>query len=301
MKTRRWMFMVAAVISFIAAAETRMNAANFATLGNATNFVLLSTGGSVILGSTDVDNVLVTGGEVGGQLVNLVGNTNIQNDAISAKLNANPAIRLANTATVTGECVTDSGLISLLTPSNTCGSYDATGTNALLTLYANAVKDVTNFSAFVANQTPNQAPGDVIIATGGSGTITTSVPGGLTVVVINDLEVGATGGNGTLTISGGPNDRILFNIFGSVFMYNNSAILLSGGITANNVVFNVVCTGASVEGSGTVIYNGTIVALGRRCDLGNSITVNGAVICGADISDGGGTSTINYLPATGVF
>jgi len=255
-------------------------------LGAASGFSVLSTGGSPTLGGTTVN-----GGNVAGVMVNLAASS-VSSNALGT-LNSGIAIVMSNASSVAGTCITGGGSIVLKTGS-TCAAQDTTGTNPLLSTYATASSNARLFSNQAQNLTPNQAFGSFIVPTSGSANLFTSVAGGTTVVTMADLIVGQTGGNATLTINGAASDYILINIFGDFFLYPNSSILLAGGIPASHVVFNVVCSGSSVEGSGTTIYNGTIVAMGRRCDLG-STTLNGQVICGADV-DTNPVSTINFIP-----
>src|SRR4029077_402760 len=131
----------------------------------------------------------VNGGEVGAQAVTLSGGSNLANDAVSALLNATPGIAASSFSSVAGQCVTDNGTISLVTFS-TCGSQDATGTNALLTTYANAVSDARLFANAVAARTPTLSFGAIDIPPLGNFTVNTNVPGGTTVVSTFQLRVG---------------------------------------------------------------------------------------------------------------
>jgi len=260
-------------------------------LGAASSFSVLSVGGSPILGGTAVN-----GGVVAGTMVNLAASS-VSSDAL-ATLKSGVAIVMSNSSSVAGTCITGGGSIVLKSKSK-CKSKDITGTNALLGTFLTASSNAEAFSFQAQNLTPNQSFGSFIVPTSGSANLFTSVAGGTTVVTMADLIIGQTGGSATLTINGGASDYILINIYGDFFIYGNSAILLAGGIPASHVVFNVICSGSSVEASGrtslgaATVLNGTIVALGRRCDLG-STTVNGQLIC-SDI-DTSPVSTINFIP-----
>ena len=81
----------------------------------------------------------------------------------------------------------------------------------------------------------------------------------------------------TLTITGGANDYFIFNV-GGAFIATDSSILLSGGITADHVLFNVLGTdtmGENISATSTVL-NGTYYSAANIHITGGTIT--GALI-----------------------
>lgn len=80
--------------------------------------------------------------------------------------------------------------------------------------------------------------------------------------------------NQTLTVTGGPNDYIIINV-GGILSATNSSILLSGGIPADHVLFNVAGT-EGITGNDSVL-NGTFYGPSTTNNF-NSGTINGAFI-----------------------
>lgn len=67
----------------------------------------------------------------------------------------------------------------------------------------------------------------------------------------------------TLTITGGASDRFILNVSGE-FDFHQSQIVLQGGITANNVLFNVLGPGDPVTvGHGKSVFLGDLLAVDR--------------------------------------
>lgn len=90
--------------------------------------------------------------------------------------------------------------------------------------------------------------------------------------LINDLIL--VGGD-TLTVTGGLNDYFVFNIFGGAKLGSGANILLKGGVTAENVIFNFVAnpTSHSFELGGANI-SGTFLSAGRSFVIGDGATLN---------------------------
>jgi hypothetical protein len=79
----------------------------------------------------------------------------------------------------------------------------------------------------------------------------------------------------TLTVTGGVDDSFVFNIFGAAQLGSGANILLQGGISAQNVVFNFIANSAahSFEIGGANI-SGTFLSSGRSFILGDGATLN---------------------------
>ena len=104
---------------------------------------------------------------------------------------------------------------------------------------------------------------------------------GTGVYYLNSLSLGS---GAVLTLSGNATDQFVFNI-SSTFMLNGGKILLTGGLTAANVLFNFTGTNdvsiSSASGASSELH-GIILALNARIQV--SSLVIGEIIGGKDIS-----------------
>ena len=161
-----------------------------------------------------------------------------------------------------------SGTIASTTVSSAAG-------NATL---ATAASNATTASANLAGLTPNQTFAAVIAT---STTINATVPGENVV----NLLLGINLGNGTtLTLNGSASQSFVINIPAGGITLGSASILLTGGLTPANVIFNV--TGGqnvSLNGAGGVI-NGIVMDLAGMVSLTNNNTIFGEVISGTSIS-----------------
>lgn len=109
----------------------------------------------------------------------------------------------------------------------------------------------------------------------------------------------------TLTISGSSNAFVILNIGtsslpGDLALCDGSKVLLTGGITSDRVVFNVLGRGSSIRLGHYSTFNGTILALQREFTAreGNSsqrTEINGAVLVGREVEIGDYVD-INFYP-----
>jgi hypothetical protein len=90
--------------------------------------------------------------------------------------------------------------------------------------------------------------------------------------LINDLLLA---GGDTLTVLGSVHDYFVFNIFGHAKLGSGANILLSGGVAAENVIFNFVANpvAQSFELGGANI-SGTFLSSGRTFIIGDGATLN---------------------------
>lgn len=121
--------------------------------------------------------------------------------------------------------------------------------------------------------------------------VTVAVSGGTT----HQYSVGNVLVNGgTLTISGSASDVVVFNISGTVKFQSVSnqplpTVYLTGGITSDHVLWNILSTGNNFSSSGNHATNqvyGTFLDLNGNINL-NEITVNGRIF--------GGDSTVSLV------
>jgi hypothetical protein len=95
-----------------------------------------------------------------------------------------------------------------------------------------------------------------------------------------------------LTISGNANQVFVINVTGnSGNVINLSNITLTGGVTANHVLFNVTGSGNINLGNGVV--NGTFLDTGS-----GSVTLNGTAVTGGIIAGSGGMTVANSATIT---
>jgi uncharacterized lipoprotein NlpE involved in copper resistance len=82
----------------------------------------------------------------------------------------------------------------------------------------------------------------------------------------------------TLTLSGGANDTFVFNVTGA-FHFARSTMVLTGGVTANHVLFNFPTAGGEIDLSRRAsVIDGTFLAPQRTVRYHNAGSFNGAVI-----------------------
>jgi fibronectin-binding autotransporter adhesin len=201
---------------------------------------------------------------------------------------------LWNGPTITGNVYEASGVSG----TNTAHVSGTTTTNySLTTAVSNAQSASSSAAALTA--TTSVSGGDIDV-NNASESVTVNATGAQTVLDVSSITL--NGGN--LTLHGTANDVFIVNITGSGGLVTDGAsnILLTGGLTAYNVLFNVETaggTGVTIQSSTPAVINGTILALNTGVQV-NDDTLNGALIAGFgsssnkySINDNGGF-TINY-------
>lgn len=299
-----------------------------ADLGSAKSFVVLSSRGTVVFqnrdnvskatfpGSVTCPNAAGCTMRIGGKTI-LMGRGNatapdqvagdlIASATASQGLNCSglkpgtTAICLGNTSSIAGACVTGGGGVSNPTD---CATVDTSGTNPeVANLLPKAGPDAAAFSAFLAALTPTQTLQAISVASGGSYTITANA--GLNVISVPSIVIGS---GAQFSIAGSSGAQVVINIGSSVtpgaLIQNfSSSVLLAGGITADNVVFNVLGGNGTqlVQLGNTVTFNGTILAPQQGLVLGDGATsqptvINGALLFGNNVAIGNNV-TLNFFP-----
>jgi hypothetical protein len=225
---------------------TRPSLANGLDLGFLTNYAVVDLGSGTTFGW----NVPVTGNM-------LLGNSVTANFAGGASLSGT----LTTDSTVQG-----TGTFSHISPSPTMSSVSTTVTQADLAT-AQAV------STYAAGLTPNQTFTSPV----STATTLTGVAG-LNVFDFNSIH------NAALTISGPANATFVINVSGSY--QTNVSMILSGGVTASDILFNFTGT------SGQVLNTS-----GASCtDNGKT---NGACLYGTFLATDGGQFQFSNLDLTG--
>lgn len=153
---------------------------------------------------------------------------------------------------------------------------------------ANALLDEARADALAAASAASDLLGNAIadITTN----FTLAAPGVYDLAKI-DLNSGET-----LTLSGGANDYFVFNISGQLKLNSDSHVVLSGGLTWDNVLFNI-------EGTSDVSINGSSITGIILSPYAKGVFVNidgllvGEFIGGNDISFASGARIVNnYAP-----
>lgn len=137
--------------------------------------------------------------------------------------------------------------------------------------------DVLNLSAQIAGLAPTQTFADIT-----NTTTITGAPGQSVADVISVNSINLTKKNLTLVGNNTGTDVFLINVTSptALFVLNNAKVLLSGGLTANRVVFNFPDGGGSLQvykASSTPVMNGMLLAPQRDIVIDNP-PVLGSVI-----------------------
>jgi choice-of-anchor A domain-containing protein len=311
-------------------AISAINASAASDLGAAKGFAVLSSGGDVSLKNrVNIASVSVSGsvacpgavgclGNVGGTTV-LMGRGNasapdtVSGDVIGSAgppqgLNCagNPpgttSICLGNDSEIAGQCITGGGAVS--SPSECAAGTDTTGTNPeLTTTYAQAGNDAATFSASLAGLTATQTLSAITLGSHGSATI--SGGAGINVIAVPSIT---TGTKATITINAGATEFVIVNVgtttdAGSLQLGNGVQVVLSGGITPDHVIFNLIGAGTTAQLGNDTVFNGTILAPQGQFTSGDGNTpspviINGSLLFGGSISIGNNTN-LNFYPYAG--
>jgi len=213
------------------------------------------------------------------------------------------AICLGNDSEVAGQCATGGGAID--DPSECSLGADVSGANAdVTTLMPQANSTIVSFSASVAALAATQTLPE--IALGSRGTASISTTPGVNVISIPAITTGA---NSTITITAGPTDTVMINVgsssaSGSIQLGNGASVVLSGGITPDRVLFNLVGSSTTVQLGNNTVFNGTIVAAQGQFTSGdgntpNPVLINGSLLFGGSVTLGNNTN-LNFYPFVGV-
>jgi hypothetical protein len=258
------------------------------TLGDAAGFLIVSTGGDTKVGNVTLINPTVPpAGDIGGITDTfgsnvVVNNSTIQGDVIAAS-NTGVGISLGNYTKVKGVSITNGSTV--FKGIGAVSATDTTGTNPKLALLAGAGSDASTFSAEVASLPVDQTLAAINVPASHSQTISAG-PNPVTVIDTPSITLG---GSATLKIDGAAGQIVVVNVTGGALILGPGfKITLTGGITADSVVFNVEGLSGSpaLVGGASSIFNGTLVASGRAGQVNTGATVNGQLIFGGDVTVG---------------
>jgi choice-of-anchor A domain-containing protein len=165
-------------------------------------------------------------------------------------------------------------------PANTVGSRDL----------SQAITDAMAANQAAAALTATQMFGTLDITN--AQTITGN--GGLNVIDLNSLKLH---GSGTLTLSGSASDFFVFNITGSYSQSGPSSVLLSGGVLAQNVLWNFIGSGqgAQIATGMNGVAQGTFLSPFRDFSITDT-TLFGSVIADGDLKIGSQALVIQPVP-----
>jgi hypothetical protein len=167
-------------------------------------------------------------------------------------------------------------------------------------ILSTAASDASTASTNLAGLANTQTPPSQIINS------TTTIVGVAGRNVINIQQINLSGGM-SLTLSGPPGASWVVNITGNgnsggITLMDAAQLLVAGGVTPANVIYNVVPSGllrgANVTTSGNgVVYDGIIMDLFGD-EMFNAATVNGEAISNGNIafSNGGGVEVVATVP-----
>ncbi|HKV53810.1 MAG TPA: hypothetical protein VJN94_04130 [Candidatus Binataceae bacterium] len=200
---------------------------------------------------------------------------------------------------VVGQCATDGGPI---TQTNACAGGESTdGTSPILAIpgpLLNATVDEQCYDDTLACLTPTATLPAINLAYKQSQTISTMVPGGLTIVSVPKISLGASA---TLVLSGGSNDQLILETPGPIQLGTSARIVLGGGLSAGNVFITATIDPTLMPASNSranLGANSTVEAEFHSeggCAVGANVALNGALICDFGTNDGSGLN-VYHIP-----
>jgi choice-of-anchor A domain-containing protein len=211
-------------------------------------------------------------------------------------------ICLGNDSEIAGTCITGGGAVS--SPGECALGTDTSGTNPQLTNgLMQAGADASTFSASLAGMPGTQTLAAITLGTRGSFTISGS--GGVNVISVPSIT---TGTKSTITINAGSSEVVIINVGtsadpGSLQLGNGASVVLSGGITPDRVIFNLLGAGTTAQLGNNTVFNGTILAPQGQFTSGdgdtvNPVLINGALLFGGSVAIGNNTN-LNFFPFAG--
>jgi len=107
-------------------------------------------------------------------------------------------------------------------------------------------------------------------------------PGETVVMHLQDLRMGA---NSVLTLDGAADTNYVIKIRNGLSLSGNAQIVLSGGLTWNDVTFKLHGRGEAVELHGTSTLQGTVMARKRAVRVRNQAIIYGDAVGWVSLSD----------------
>jgi choice-of-anchor A domain-containing protein len=157
---------------------------------------------------------------------------------------------------------------------------------------ASAVSTAQSQATYYAGLTLTQSDSNVV-----SGGETFTGNGGVNVIGLTN-GINMTNGS-AITISGSANDVFIFDVSSQFVSNNGGSIVLTGGVTADDILWNYTGTSAAAFTGGSVgsnYWDGTVLAPYAQINL-HDRSFNGAYISGQNISITSNPA-INFMPFT---
>jgi tripartite motif-containing protein 71 len=207
---------------------------------------------------------------------------------------------IANTGVANAGSVNMSGssLINGILSLNTAGHLNKSGTSTIVggiqqNTSTDAVLDQAVADALAASQSAAALPATITSPT--SITISNlsqniTITGGTGANILNITNIAIS--NGTLTLSAPHGGWFIMNVSGSFALSGASRIVLAGGITSSDVLYNFAGGKGNVSMSGGSSVAGILLAPQRAISLSNS-TVTGEIISGGSAIAFSGTTQVN--------
>jgi PEP-CTERM motif len=153
------------------------------------------------------------------------------------------------------------------------------------TITQNAATIAQNVSSFASSLTPTQTFTTI------NNTTTITGNGGLNVIDVANIQ------NAKLTLSGTANDFFVFNVSNAIS--TNQPMILSGGVSPSNILFNLTGTGTVFQTSGGDVSFGTYLATnGGKFQFSNLVLTGRLINIGGDVQLVSGSS-IPTVPEPG--
>lgn len=222
--------------------------------------------GTEWFGNTLSDNALVQGdfGAAGNGIIVLTGNSTINGDIYyrsNGTLMASPTSSHNGLTFNNQDALLDNGFDEAITASSAAAALPATRSRTQVDLIKN--RDITL----------SGAPGETVVL---------------------NLKSFQMSGNSTFTLQGSANTTYIINVKNQFSLSGNAAIVLSGGLSWNDVLFNVRGKGEPVHLDGSSRFNGILLANKRTVRLRDQAILTGEVIAGQLVAQG--TSQIIHPP-----
>jgi hypothetical protein len=170
------------------------------------------------------------------------------------------------------------------------------------TLLPKAISDAASLSSSLAGLLPTQVLPAIVLGTRGSTTISSG--GGLNVVSVPSITSGT---RSTIILNGPSTDIFVFNVGSStdpdsLQVGNNASVLLTGGITPDHGISNLIGAGTTAQLGNHTVFSGTILAAQGQFTSGdgdNPVLIDGLLLFGGSIPIGNNTN-VNFYPFGGV-
>ncbi len=156
------------------------------------------------------------------------------------------------------------------------------------------ITSLRNVSTTAAGLTPTSGSPTTLNLSGNTSRSFDNTPfSGKYVMRLTDLVMG---GNSTLTLNGVSGSAFVINVSNNFNLSSSARIVLTGGLTASDVLFNVTGGNTNFSLGGNAIFNGTLLAYNsvsggtqRTLTIGGNASVTGQVIANKVVVNGNGS------------